>query len=63
MASPAPNSSWIPHKSLGSEGEGGRKTEIREYFLLLPEAYEKDDCSEPPSSTNSQTGQGKHECE
>lgn len=37
MASPAPDSSWIPHKSEGPAGEGGRKTEIHEYFLLPPE--------------------------
>lgn len=37
MASPAPNSSWIPHKSAGAEEEGERKTEIHEYHLLLAE--------------------------
>lgn len=49
MASPALNSSWIPHKSVGTGGEGGRKTEIHEYPLLLPKKLEKGNCSEPLS--------------
>ena len=46
-ASPAPNSSWIPHKSEGSGRKGGRKIEIHEYLLLLPEKHEKSSGSEP----------------
>lgn len=45
-ASPAPNSSWIPHKSEGSEGENERKTEVNEYLLLSLESYKKGNGSE-----------------
>ena len=45
--SPAPNSSWTPHKSEGSGRKGGRKTESHEYLLLLPEEHEKSHSSEP----------------
>lgn len=33
-ASPAPNSSWIPHKSEGSEGKGGRKKKSMNIFCF-----------------------------